>query len=194
MRASLGAKSSEFVRSLPRTWRVLGTEQRVAAVGSLLLIVSTFGPFTFVEAAQILTALGVLLLLKRRADGYQFHLPFGDGTAIAAAGAWSGLLILIRLFDRSLGQNLLALACAAIVFAAGFRERSKRPMDDVPADTARRPRPADAQTEWLDTDAEHTQRIPRDHERTQRIPRDAERTERLNGPPDRGSPPAPPRQ
>src|SRR3954453_21486088 len=116
MLGSLGARSSSFVRSLGPAWRVLGPEQRVAAAGSLLLIVSTFGPFTWVEAAEILTALGVLLLLKRRAEGYEFHLPLGDGTVIAAAGAWCGLLILVRLFDRSLGQNLLALACAAIMF------------------------------------------------------------------------------
>jgi hypothetical protein len=113
-------------------WRLLGSEQRVAAVGALLLIVSTFGPFSFVEAAEVLAALGVLALLFRRAEGYEFHLPFGDGTAIAAAGVWCGLLILIRIFDRSLGQNLLALACAALMFLAGARERAKRPMDDVP--------------------------------------------------------------
>ena len=63
MRASPVGKSSELVRSLPQAWRLLGPEQRVAAVGSLLLIVSTFGPFTFVEAAEILAALGVLTLL-----------------------------------------------------------------------------------------------------------------------------------
>jgi hypothetical protein len=126
------ASLSEQARGLAASWRLLGTEQRVAAAGAILLIVSTFGPFSFVEAAQILAALGVLLLLKRRADGYEFHLPFGDGTAIAAAGAWCGVLIVIRLFDRSLGQNLLALACAFLVFAAGVRERAKRPMDDLP--------------------------------------------------------------
>jgi hypothetical protein len=179
MLGSLGAKTSEFLRSLLPAWRLLGFEQRLAAAGSLLLIVSTFGPFTFVEAAEVLTALGVLLLLKRRAEGYQFHLPFGDGTVIAAAGAWCGLLILIRLFDRSLGQNLLALACAAIMFAAGVRERAKRPMDDLPPETPRRPRPADEQTEWLEADAEHTQHAPRDRERTERLAGDAERTERL---------------
>jgi hypothetical protein len=163
---------------------VLGSEQRVAAIGSLLLIVSSFGPFTFIEAAEVLAALGVLLLLKSRADGYQFHLPFGDGTAIAAAGVWCGVLILIRLFDRSLGQNLLALACAMVVFTAGFRERAKRPMDDLPPETPRRPRPADTQTEWLESDAE----------RTRRIPRDAERTDRLSAPPDRGPSREPPRR
>jgi hypothetical protein len=186
MQGSLGAKTSEFLRSLPRAWRVLGSEQRVAAVASLLLIVSTFGAFSWVEAAEVLAALGVLLLLKRRAEGYQFHLPFGDGTAIAAAGVWCGLLILVRLFDRPLGQNLLALACATIMFAAGVRERAKRPMDDLPPDTPRKPRPADEQTEWLESDAERTQRVPRDAERTERIPGDAASTERLNGPRDRG--------
>ena len=132
MQGSLVARISEEFRGLPAAWRLLGPEQRVAAVGCVLLIVSTFGPFTFVEVAEIVTALGVLLLLKRRADGARFHLPFGDGTAIAAAGAWCGLLILVRLFDRPLGQNLLALACAAVVLGAGLRERAKRPMDDLP--------------------------------------------------------------
>jgi hypothetical protein len=132
MQASLGARISEFGRGLLRAWHLLGSEQRVAAVGSLLLIVSTFGAFTWVEAAEVLTAFGVLLLLKRRADGYQFHLPFGDGTAIAAAGAWCALLIVVRLFDRPLGQNLLALVCAAILVIAGISERAKRPADDLP--------------------------------------------------------------
>lgn len=117
---------------LSETWRNLGPEQRVTAVGAGLLIVSTFGPFTWVEAAEILVALGVLALLRRRAGGERFHLPFGDGIVIAGAGAWAGLLILIRLFDRSLGQNLLALACAALIAGAGLRERAKRPMDDMP--------------------------------------------------------------
>src|SRR4051794_38009744 len=145
MQGSLGARISD----LGKVWRVLGSEQRVAAAGSLLLIVSTISSdFTFVEVAEIVTALSILLLLKRRADGYEFHLPFGDGTAIAAAGAWCGLLILVRIFDRPLGQNLLALACAGLILVVGLRERAKRPMDDLPAETLR---------------------IPRDQEKTERI-------------------------
>ena len=65
----------------------------------------------------------MLVLLKKRGDGRSFHLPFGDGAVIMAAGAWSALLIVIRLFDRPLGQNLLALVCAAILFLAGLRIR-----------------------------------------------------------------------
>jgi hypothetical protein len=145
MRGSPVARIFDEVRGLVAAWRLLGPEQRVAAGGSLLLIVSTFGPFTFVEAAEIVTALGVLALLKRRADGARFHLPFGDGTAVAAAGVWTALLILVRLFDRSLGQNLLALACAGLVTVAGLRERAKRPMDDVPV--TRRIPPGEAPTE-----------------------------------------------
>jgi hypothetical protein len=137
MQASLGATISD----LRKAWRVLGPEQRVAAVGSILLIVSTIGSnFTFVEVAEILTALGVLLLLKRRADGYEFHLPFGDGTAIATAGVWCILLVLVRVFDRPLGQSALALACALLILGAGIRERAKRPMDDLPEETIKIPR------------------------------------------------------
>ena len=130
-------------------WRAWNAEQRVAAVGAVLLIVSTLGPFSWVELAIVLVGVGVLLLLRRRAQGRPFHLPFGDGLVIAAAGAWSALLILIRLFDRPLGQGMLALACAALLFAAGLRERARRPMDDLPREQdtlweerpARRPRP-----------------------------------------------------
>jgi hypothetical protein len=113
-------------------FRRLNLEQKAAAVGSILLAVSTFGPFSFVEAAEILLALGVLALLRARALGKRFHLPFGDGSVIAAAGAWAAALIVVRLLDRPLGQNLLALACAAILIAAGVRERAKRPPDDIP--------------------------------------------------------------
>jgi hypothetical protein len=117
---------------IARTFRLLNFEQKVAAVGALLLAVSTFGPFSFVELAEILTAAGVLALLRARALGKTFHLPFGDGTVIAAAGVWAGLLIVVRLFDRPLGQNLLALVCAAILVIAGISERAKRPADDLP--------------------------------------------------------------
>jgi hypothetical protein len=116
-----------------RTFRLLGFEQRMAAVGAVLLAISTFGPFSFVEVAEILIAVGVLALLRARALGKEFHLPFGDGTVIAAAGAWAAVLIVVRLFDRPLGQNLLALVCAALLFFAGVLERAKRPMDDLPA-------------------------------------------------------------
>ena len=135
---------------LARTFRLLGFEQKIAAVGAVLLAVSTFGPFSFVEVAEIAIAIGVLALLRARALGKEFHLPFGDGTVIAAAGGWAALLIVVRLFDRPLGQNLLALVCAAILVFAGVLERAKRPADDLPPAPApppprlRRQRPAPA--------------------------------------------------
>jgi len=122
-------------------YRRLGFEQRMAAVGALLLAVSTFGPFSFVELAEILIAVGVLALLRARALGKEFHLPFGDGTVIAAAGVWAALLIVVRLFDRPLGQNLLALVCAAVLAFAGVLERAKRPADDLPPEASPRPQP-----------------------------------------------------
>ena len=122
-------------------YRKLGFEQRVAAVAAVLLAVSTFGPFSFVELAEILIAVGVLALLRARALGKRFHLPFGDGTVIAAAGVWAGLLIVVRLFDRPLGQNLLALVCAALLAFAGILERAKRPPDDLPPETETPPTP-----------------------------------------------------
>ena len=106
----------------------------MAAVGALLLVVSTFGPFSFVEAALVLVAVAVLWLLRSRAQGKRFHLPLGDGSVILAAGVWAGLLIAVRLFDRPLGQNLLALACAGILAVAGLLERAKRQPDDLPED------------------------------------------------------------
>ena len=139
------------------SWRRLNFEQRVAAVGAALLIVSTFGPFSFVELAIVLTGAAVLALLKRRADGERFHLPFGDGTVIFAAGMWAGLLIVVRLFDRPLGQSVLALGCAAILAGAGARERAKRPPDDLPP-PERPPAPPPAPTE------DETVRLPREEE------------------------------
>jgi hypothetical protein len=124
---------ADLPRRALHAFRALNFEQRVAAVAALLLVVSTFGPFSFVEAAEVLLAFAVLALLFARGEGKQFHLPFGDGTIIAGAGIWAGALIVVRLFDRSLGQNLLALACAALLFLAGARARAKRPPDDLPA-------------------------------------------------------------
>jgi hypothetical protein len=154
-------------------WRVWNAEQRVAAVASVLLIVSTFGPFSWVELAIVLVGVAVLLLLRRRAQGRPFHLPFGDGIVIAAAGAWSALLILIRLFDRPLGQGMLALACAGLLFAAGIRERAKRPMDDLPReqDTLWEEKPARRRrTPSVPGDEDATRALAADEEATVRMP------------------------
>ena len=61
------------------SWRRLNFEQRVAAVGAALLIVSTFGPFSFVELAIVLTGAAVLPCSSggRTASGSTCH----SGTA-----------------------------------------------------------------------------------------------------------------
>ena len=87
---------------------------------------------------------------------------------------------MIRLFDRPLGQNLLALACAAILVVGGISERTK---DPPPARRAEPGPEDDEPTVWLDDDAEP--RAPRDpadeptrrtpaEDRTQRLPADTE--------------------
>jgi hypothetical protein len=170
----IGRWAVRFAGESARAWRYLDFEQRAAGVGALLLIVSTFGPYSFVEAAIDLVALAVLLLLKKRADGRSFHLPFGDGAVIMAAGAWSALLIVIRLFDRPLGQNLLALVCAAILVLAGLRMRLRRPIDDLPQERAA----ADVEIEFTAPapaprrdDTAETQALPRDREKTEPLRR-----------------------
>ena len=56
--------------------------------------------FSFVEAAVLLVAAGVLYLIWARSQNKAFHLPGGDGTVIMAAGAWALLLLVWRLFDK----------------------------------------------------------------------------------------------
>lgn len=161
---------SRAARLARDTWRALNAEQRVAGIGAVLLIVSTFGPFSFVEAAMVLTGVAVLALLRARAAGRRFHLPLGDGTAILAAALWSAVLIVTRIFDRPFGLSALALACAAILAAAGLRERAKRPADDVAPPVV--PNPSQTPTE-----------VVKDEPATRRLRDDAEldddRTRRL---------------
>jgi hypothetical protein len=124
---------SRLAAEAAATWRALNLEQRVAAVAATLVIVSTLGPFSFVEAAEVLAAGAVLVLLRMRAERREFHLPLGDGTAIAGAGIWCAVLIATRMFDRPPGQTVLALLCALLLAGAGIRERAKHAPDDLPA-------------------------------------------------------------
>jgi hypothetical protein len=117
-------------------WLGLNAEQRLAAAGSVLLIVSTIGSFTVFEAIEVVLALGVLYMLRNRARGHRSDMPISDGSAIATAGIISGILILVRMFDRPFGQGLLALICAGIVAFAGIRDHTKRTAADKPAPEA----------------------------------------------------------
>ncbi|MGP0052800.1 MAG: hypothetical protein ACLPZR_28735 [Solirubrobacteraceae bacterium] len=109
-----------------RVWRKLSRERRLAAVAAIALFFTLFldwyqetvitngdkslrqvsvsltgwGAFSFVEAAVLLVAAGVLGLLFARAEGRAFHVPGGDGGVITAAGLWTCLLIIWRIFDK----------------------------------------------------------------------------------------------
>jgi hypothetical protein len=163
---------------LIRAWRVMPHERRLAAYASLGLFVTMFLPwyqrqffvvvggrlapgsdtqtawaqFSFVEAAVLLVAVGVLTLLFQRAEGKAFHLPGGDGWVIMAAGFWTCLLIVWRIFDKqggaTHGQNattygiewgiFIALAVAALLAYAGSRIRgAHRPEPPLPGEPGR---------------------------------------------------------
>jgi hypothetical protein len=75
---------------------------KLQTVGSTLM---AFKAFSFVEAAILLVAVGVLALLFMRGERKAFHLPGGDGLVIFAAGAWVALLVFYRLIDNKTGST-----------------------------------------------------------------------------------------
>ena len=111
---------------LSRTWQALTLEQRIAAGGSVALLVTMLLPwyqqnavvtteraaplqsrnlnafqvFSFIEAAVLLVALAVGYLLYARANGRDFRLPGSDGTMVFLAGIWAAGLLVLRLFDK----------------------------------------------------------------------------------------------
>jgi hypothetical protein len=124
---------------------------------------SAFGVFSFVEAAVLLVAAGVLYLIWARSQRKAFHLPGGDGTVIMAAGGWALLLLVWRLFDKpdiddpgaTVGIQwgmFAALLAAGFLCAAGARVRA-----------AHRPEPPNPAAD--DTGWEHPQRTERRPER-----------------------------
>ena len=95
---------------------------------------SALSVISFVEGAVMLVAAGVLALVALRARGVSFWLPGGDGTLIAAGGAWALLLLVWRLFDKpdvtgravTVGVQwgwFVAVALAAALAASGWRLR-----------------------------------------------------------------------
>jgi hypothetical protein len=153
---------------------------------------SAFGVFTFVEAAILLVAAGVLFLIWARAQGKAFHLPGGDGVVITLAGGWAMLLLIWRVFDRpgDSGPSVdvgiqwgffFALAAAAALIAAGARVRA-----------AHRPEPPNPVAE--DIEWETAAPRPRRRETDRRQPRDATAvTDVLRDRPDwQGEPPPAP--
>ncbi|MGH2831932.1 MAG: hypothetical protein ACRDK2_04080 [Solirubrobacteraceae bacterium] len=177
------------LRSVPvrvlRAWGKLDGERRLAAIAALAMFVtmllpwysktetivvhnaassteqslSAFQAFSWVEAAVLLVAAGVLLLLFERAERRPFHLPGSDGTVIMAAGGWSAILIFYRLLDKPGLQGnakisstvgvqwgiFLALLAAILLAYAGTRLRAGRTSE--PPLERRRPSPPPAHAE-----------------------------------------------
>jgi hypothetical protein len=196
---------------LQNVLRALDAEQRLAGLAALALTVTlflpwyqvsvargstfvdssrtAFGVFSFIEAAVLLVAAGVLALLFARGERKGFHLPGGDGTVILAAGAWAAILLLWRVFDRpdvegrgvtvgiQWGFFFAFLAAAALALAgwrmrqAGHPEPPNPAADQAPTqviheDEERRTVMDDDPTNVMDDDPTNVmRRMPRDRPR-----------------------------
>jgi hypothetical protein len=181
------------VRALPAEMRLAGAAAAALAVSLVLPWyqksyvprgartfaqddLSALQAFTFVEAAVLLVAAGVLFLVWARSQRRAFHLPGGDGAIITLAGGWAALLLVWRLFDKPNVQGpgatmgiqwgmFGALLAAGALVAAGARVRAAHrpeppnpaadgdwvspPRPRPPAGDDRRPRGATAVTEVL---------------------------------------------
>jgi hypothetical protein len=178
-------------------WTALAPEQRLAAFCALGLFVTMFLPwytrdttavvkgrlqtvsttlmawkaFSFVEAAILLVAVGVLVLVFARGERKAFHLPGGDGMVIFAGGVWVALLVFYRLIDNKTGATsdfqkvdygvswgiFVTLLCGAALAYAGQRLGS--------AHVAEPPLPGEAPTAADDRSAPTPSRRERQRER-----------------------------
>jgi hypothetical protein len=179
-------------------WRELPQERRLAALACLGLFFTLFlpwyqetvfangvttlrsasssltgwGAFSFVEAAVLLVAAAVLILLFTRAEGQAFHVPGGDGGVITAAGFWTCLLIVWRIFDKEGTSRhdqiaytsgiewgiFVALGVAAVLTYAGSQIRlAHEPEPPLPGE-GRRPGGRRRRRGWLRKGAEETRR------------------------------------
>ena len=172
--ASAAQHAGAGVERIARAGRSLPPERRLAALAAIGMFVTLFlpwyqetvlvngkvtsasltgwGAFSFVEAAVLAVAAGVLVLLFQRAEGRAFHLPGGDGVVIMGAGGWACVLVVWRIFDKQSvnthGQLAMvsgidwgiftALATAALLAYAGSRVRATH-QPEPPLPGERRP-------------------------------------------------------
>jgi hypothetical protein len=164
-----------MITRLRRAWAGLATEQRRVVLAAALVLVSLLLPWyskttnaitragldtrheakmaitvpSFVEASIFLVAIAVLVLMLTRGEGRAFHLPFGDGGVVTAAGAWVGFLVFYRFVDQPAGdhtENLTSeyglswgiffgLLAAAFLLYSGLRLRAAAvPEPPLPGD------------------------------------------------------------
>ncbi len=165
---------------LMRAWQAMDRDRRLASGASVGLFVSMFLPwyqqnavvsapkavplqsqnldafqvFSFVEAAVLLVAVALIYMLFARAEGREFNLPGGDGTIVFAAGVWTCLLLVFRLFDKpgisthGIAGNVgvqwgifFALAAGGLIAYCGSRMRAGRTGAHMPRHSSRPPSP-----------------------------------------------------
>lgn len=142
---------------------------------------------------MLLVAAGVLTLLFQRAEGRAFHLPGGDGWVITAAGIWTCVLIVWRIFDkqsvdvRGPGTSVsgiewgifVALGVGLLLTYAGSRIRAAhRPEPALPEEREPTPPPTERPSEPPEPPEPDTVRIPAEEAKTRRL-RDGDKTLRL---------------
>jgi protein-S-isoprenylcysteine O-methyltransferase Ste14 len=152
----VGKRWTELFRSLP-------PPARLAAVGALVVAGSMllpwygvqFGPglseagldsFGLAKVALLLTVGAAIFLIVRCAGGYELPRPLREGSLLAAAGAWSAVLVAYLMIDKPdvLGTDtsihlrygiFVALGGALAMLVGGVRMRR----DEILAERRRRP-------------------------------------------------------
>jgi hypothetical protein len=234
--ATAAQKVGTGVRRAFRAFGVLEPERRQAALAAIGLFITLFlpwyqetvivpaartpqqtasltgwGAFSFVEAAVLLVAAGILTLLFQRAEGKAFHLPGGDGGVITFAGFWTCVLIVWRVFDKQgatvkgVGATasgiewgiFVALGVAIFLTYSGNRirrahapepplpgQRRKPPPQPSPPAGPAQPAPTLQFTEQLDPSEAATRRgpVPASEAPTRRGPVPASETPTRRGP------------
>jgi hypothetical protein len=106
--------------------------------------ISAWGSFTWVDAAILLVAVSVAVLLYLRGAGHRIELPWSDGTTVALAGGWTIVLVMVLVFDKptvsGLGATvglqwglLVAICAAGALLGAGLLMRSSERHGELPA-------------------------------------------------------------
>ncbi len=147
--AAVAALTLFLTLFLPWYQMTLIAPAKAAKLESASATITGWGAFSFVEAAVLLVAAAVLTLLFQRAEGRAFHLPGGDGGVITAAGLWTCVLIVWRIFDKQGATThgpsatssgiewgiFIALAAAAFLAYSGSRIRAAhRPEPPLPGE------------------------------------------------------------
>ena len=79
---------------------------------------------------MLLVAVAVIYLLYARAEGRKFHLPGSDGAVVMAAGLWTVLLLVLRLFDKpGISSHGITTANVGVQWGIFFALGAARPAD-----------------------------------------------------------------